>query len=40
MSITPNPPVQTVFEAIDEREDHDEKGNAPTYAPEIALSTE
>ena len=32
--VTPHPPIQTIFEAVDEREDYDKYGDTTTYSQE------
>lgn len=38
MPVSPQPAVQTIFEAIYQSEYHNEECNAPTYAPKVALA--
>jgi len=38
--MTPNPAIESIFEAIRKCDDHDEYGNATTHSPEISSSAE
>lgn len=38
MSVSPQPAVQTIFEAVYQGKYHDEEGYTPTDAPEVALA--